>query len=70
VEVDTMKCPNCKRELVMTGRIGAKMPMNPSEAVNMEEGVTDYTCQNNKCKYYNQKLVWNNLKNNWKKLPK
>jgi uncharacterized protein with PIN domain len=65
-----MKCPKCGRELTLMTKAAAKGVMKPGEAVNMEEGVTTYTCQNKECEYYKQKLVWDNSKNNWKKLPK
>ncbi len=65
-----MKCPKCERELLRMLGIGAKGVMKPAEAVNMKEGATTYTCQNKKCDYHNKTLVWDNSKDNWKKLPK
>ncbi|NWF87040.1 hypothetical protein HXY32_04445 [Candidatus Bathyarchaeota archaeon] len=68
----TKTCPKCGKPLlkVSEGKIAqVEEGQSVREARPGIEWET-YTCQTKNCAYYNKTLVWDSLKNMWKKLPK
>jgi len=64
-------CPKCGKLLlkVSKGKIADVAPGQSLKDAPSDLEWETYTCQTKNCPYYNKTLVWDSLKNMWKKLP-